>query len=134
MSFKSVIFDWGGVLIVNPPAKIAEYVADYFGVSSKQVADAWRLVEDPFGRGAITECEMWGTVCTHLGVALPTTKSLYYDAFSCAYEEQGEMFELIGDLKQLGFAIGLLAEIFLFFFGLSPNCFKKFSNFFFFFL
>ena len=25
-----------------------------------------------------------------------------------------------------------LAEIFLFFFGLSPNCFKKFSNFFFF--
>ncbi|MDP4007752.1 MAG: hypothetical protein Q8P68_01015, partial [Candidatus Peregrinibacteria bacterium] len=26
-----------------------------------------------------------------------------------------------------------LAEIFLFFFGLSPNCFKKFSNFFFFF-
>jgi len=112
---KTIIFDWGGVLIDTPGAGIVSHCSRTIGVSPQAFVEAYKLVEFDFYRGTITEPQLWQRICGMAGVNVPQqcldeTKSVWFDAFEGSYRPRGEMFELVGQLKAEGYKVGLLSN------------------------
>ncbi len=112
---RTIIFDWGGVLIDTPSAKITSHCSQALGVLPQVFLDAYKLVEFDFYRGTITEPQLWQRICDRAGVSVPPqcldhAASLWLEAFEDAYRPRGEMFELVSQLKTAGYTIGLLSN------------------------
>ncbi len=107
---KAVIFDLGGVLIDFPIPKMMEYCARSLGVTQKELVREARLLRKPFQEGAMSEDELWETICARTGAARPRSASLWEDAFRAAYREKAEVFAIVEQLQALKFRIGLLSN------------------------
>ena len=115
MNIKTVIFDWGGVLIDAPSAGIISHCSDALGITGEAFWQAYRQVEFDFYIDKISEPELWQQICEISGTALPQrcadeADSLWFEAFSTAYQPRKEMFEFVERLKAGGLKIGLLSN------------------------
>jgi len=107
---KSVIFDWGGVLIDDPRPALMQYCAKAFDVSVDvyiQVHD--KFLED-FQKGLISEQSFWGKICKELKRPKPIQNSLWGDAFRAAYSPRTEVFAFAAELHKGGYRTALLSN------------------------
>ncbi|MEK6863733.1 MAG: HAD family phosphatase [Nanoarchaeota archaeon] len=107
---KSVIFDWGGVLIDNPAPGLDAYCANALGVEIGVFKSTFKKGIGRFQIGAIHEKDLWEKVCSELGVQIPDTESLWGDAFRNSYVPKEEMFALASQLQQMGYKTGFLSN------------------------
>ncbi len=52
---KTVIFDWGGVLIDNPADGLMQYCANSLDAKAETFKNIYSTLENKFQKGAITE-------------------------------------------------------------------------------
>ena len=107
---KSVIFDWGGVLIDDPAPALMRYCADALAVPKEDYIKAHRKFAADFQTGHISEDTFWARVCGELGVPKPKTRSLWGQAFKAAYRPKADMFSLARSLRENGCKIALLSN------------------------
>jgi hypothetical protein len=80
-TIKSVIFDWGGVLIEDPNPGLMHYCAKTLCVTRESYIEAHSKFTDDFQKGAVCEDEFWGKICIELNVPKPNISSLWAEAF-----------------------------------------------------
>ncbi len=107
---KSIVFDWGGVLIDKPTLGLLNYFAHYFNVSKEQFNNAHKKYNDSFQKGILTEEQYWDNICTDLSVNKPSEQSLWKQAFKHVYKEKQDVFTLVSILKNNGYKIGFLSN------------------------
>ena len=107
---KSIVFDWGGVLIEEPSLKVFKYCAEVLQVPIKGFRHIYEKLAQDFQRGTLSEKMLWETICSELQIKKPTISSLWATAFRNAYVEKKENFMLASTLKKSGYRIGLLSN------------------------
>jgi len=107
---KSVIFDWGGVLIEDPRPALLRFCADAFGVGQDQYTPAHDMFLEKFHIGAISEQEFWLGISAELGRPVPEIHSFWYEAFRAAYVPKSEVFSLASSLHEKGYKTALLSN------------------------
>lgn len=124
---KSVIFDWGGVLIDDPRPGLLKYCADSFGLLREDYTPAHDLFLDDLHKGLISEEVFWRHVSRELSKSMPKVSSLWTDAFKSAYVPRPEIFALAYTLRRNGYKTALLSNTELptveFFHGLGYDMF-----------
>ncbi|MBI2573088.1 HAD family phosphatase [Candidatus Woesearchaeota archaeon] len=110
MSYRALIFDWGGVLIDNPAQALLDYCATRFDTTR----DELKAVLDPhfadFQRGRIEEDTLWEIAAMKLGCEKPKIFSLWGEAFRCVYQPKSEMFDLVREVRAAGYKTGFLSN------------------------
>ena len=110
---KTIIFDWGGVLIEDPAPAMLNYFADSLGLRSEALHRVARDLEAKFlkfQKGIVSEETIWEKLCFKLSVQKPGTPSLWGEAFRWVYKPREEMFSLACALKERGYKTGLLSN------------------------
>lgn len=107
---KSIIFDWGGVLIDDPRPGLLQYCAKAFGVPEKDYVPAHDKFLETFQKGAMDEEVFWTNVCAELGRPKPPVPSLWGDAFRAAHVLRREMFSMVSAMHQNGYRTALLSN------------------------
>jgi epoxide hydrolase-like predicted phosphatase len=107
---KSIVFDWGGVLIEDPSQKIFAYCAKALLITPKEFQHIYQKFTRDFQKGIISEQILWKKMCSELGIQKPTIPSLWETAFRQAYREKKEIFTLASTLKKNGYRIGFLSN------------------------
>jgi epoxide hydrolase-like predicted phosphatase len=109
-TIKSVIFDWGGVLIDDPAPGLMQYCAKALGVSRESYIDAHSKFADGFEKGTACEDEFWGKICSELNVPKPDIPSLWAEAFEAAYVPRNGMFSIAVSLQENGYRTAVLSN------------------------
>ncbi len=107
---KSVIFDWGGVLIENPAPGLVQYCALALNVSKEEYEKAYRQLSGDFQKNLISEDTFWDKISSELKVPKPKVPSLWADAFKAVYIPKKEMFTLAAELKGKGYKTAVLSN------------------------
>lgn len=107
---KSIIFDWGGVLIDDPAPGLISFCREKLGVSWENFERIHKLYLPEFQKGFISEIEFWKKVCIDLQVKPPNVSSLWGQAFRYTYSPKKEMFDLVNSLKNLGYKTAFLSN------------------------
>ena len=107
---KAIIFDWGGVLIDDPAPGLVSFCSLSLGIPSEDFETAHKLHLPEFQMGLIPEVEFWKRVCKDLKIALPSSNSLWGEAFRYVYSPKEEMFELATYLKNIGYKTAFLSN------------------------
>jgi putative hydrolase of the HAD superfamily len=107
---KSVIFDWGGVLIESPSKQIISYCAKYLNISHQKLFTTFLNLKPKFQTALISEDEFWNQICNEYNINKPTVKSLWKEAFKNSYIENKKVFSIAKSLKKEGFKIGFLSN------------------------
>jgi putative hydrolase of the HAD superfamily len=109
-SIKSVIFDWGGVLIDDPAPGLMQYCAEALGVSKEKYMEAHSKFAGDFQKGLISEDTLWQRICSDLNVPKPKADSLWADAFKAAYVPREDMFSIAACLQENGYKTAVLSN------------------------
>ncbi len=109
-AIKSVIFDWGGVLIEDPAPGLVKYCSEALGVSTEDYIKAYNKFGVDFQRDIIDEDTFWEGICGELGKPRPDVPSLWSDAFKAVYVPREEMFCLAIRLHEKGYKTGFLSN------------------------
>jgi epoxide hydrolase-like predicted phosphatase len=109
-TIRSVIFDWGGVLIEDPGPPMVRYCADAISVSKEEYIKVQREFVAEFRTGHIREETFWKRVCGELDVAVPKTGSLWAAAFRAVYQSKAGMLALARKLSEKGLKVALLSN------------------------
>lgn len=107
---KSVIFDWGGVLIEDPRPALMEYCARALGVPEADYVKAHNKWATDFQKGLIPEDVFWTRICSDLSTPKPQRKSLWGEAFKAVYRPKREMFTMVSALHENGYRTALLSN------------------------
>jgi epoxide hydrolase-like predicted phosphatase len=107
---KAVIFDWGGVLIKHPKARLIAYFSNALGAAEEAYNPIYEKFLPEFEKGMISEDTWWKNVCSELGVKKPDNQSLWGEAFRHSYNPIKEMFSLASLLKEKGYKVALLSN------------------------
>jgi epoxide hydrolase-like predicted phosphatase len=107
---KSVIFDWGGVLIDDPGPPMIRYIVEVLGVSEQQYLEKQVPFVGDFRTGKIAEGVFWERLCCVLGVGAPNEESLWGSAFERVYRPKADMFALVRKLRDRGLKVALLSN------------------------
>jgi len=110
---KTIIFDWGGVLIENPAPAMLSYFADSLGVRKEKLHSVGRNLEQKFikfQKGMASEETIWEKICFKLSIQNPGAPSLWGEAFRGVYKPREEMFSLAHALKERGYKTGVLSN------------------------
>jgi putative hydrolase of the HAD superfamily len=107
---RSVIFDWGGVLIEDPRPALMEYCARALGVSEADYVKAHSTWAADFQNGLIQEDTFWTRICGELNRPKPQRKSLWGEAFRAVYRPKHEMFTMVSALHENGYRTALLSN------------------------
>ena len=107
---KSVIFDWGGVLIEDSRPGLLRFCSEAFGVPQDEYAPVHDLFMDKFHVGAISEQEFWLGISAELDRPMPEIRSFWYEAFRAAYMPKPEVFSLASSLHENGYKTALLSN------------------------
>jgi len=109
-SIKSIIFDWGGVLIDDPAPGLMRYCAEALGVSKENYIRAHSKFAADFQKGLISEDAFWQRICSELNVPKPKAHSLWTDAFKAAYVPREDMFSIAAYLQENGYKTAVLSN------------------------
>lgn len=107
---KTVIFDWGGVLIDNPADDLQKYCANVLGVEMPVLKNIFSQYEAGFQRGLIAETELWKNICAQMNVDRPKSASLWKEAVQNVFTDKPEVFNLITKLREGGYKLGFLSN------------------------
>ena len=107
---KSVIFDWGGVLIDDPAPGLMQYCAKALGVSKEDYTKAHNTFAPDFQKNLVSEEVFWKRICGVLNVPRPQVHSLWAEAFRAIYVPKEEMFSLAASLRKNGYKTALLSN------------------------
>ena len=107
---KSVIFDWGGVLIDDPRPGLLKYFADTFGLALEVYTPVHDLFLDEFHKGLISEEAFWQKVSRKLGKPIPKASSLWTDAFKSFYVPRQKVFAFVSSLRLSNYKTVLLSN------------------------
>jgi len=107
---KSIVLDWGGVLIDNPTPGLLHYFAEYFNTTEEKFNKAHKKYEDSFHKGTLPEDSYWEKMCNDLSKNKPVENSLWKKAFKSAYQEKKAVFKLVSVLKKNGYKTGFLSN------------------------
>lgn len=107
---KSVIFDWGGVLIEDPRPGLLRFCAEAFDTPLEEYIPVHDSFLDKFHVGAIGEHEFLLGISTKLGKPVPEMRSFWYEAFRAAYVPKPEVFSLACSLHENGYTTALLSN------------------------
>ncbi len=109
-TIKSVIFDWGGVLIEDPEPGLMQYCTKALCVARKDYIKARSKFADDFHKGLICEDEFWGNICSELDVPKPKVRSLWTEAFKADYMPKADMFSMAASLQENGYRTAVLSN------------------------
>jgi epoxide hydrolase-like predicted phosphatase len=109
-TIKSVIFDWGGVLIDDPAPGLMQYCAKALKVSKEDYIKAHGKFEADFQKGLIREDTFWESICGELNVPKPKNPSLWAEAFEAAYVPRKSMFSMAASLQENGYRTAVLSN------------------------
>jgi epoxide hydrolase-like predicted phosphatase len=109
-TIKSVIFDWGGVLINDPAPGLIRYCAKALCVAREDYIKAHGKFQTGFQKGLICEDEFWGEICSELNVPKPKVRSLWTEAFKTDYMPKADMFSMAASLKENGYRTAVLSN------------------------
>lgn len=109
-TIKSVIFDWGGVLIEDPAPGLMRYCAKALCAARENYIKAHSKFAGDFHKGLICEDEFWGEICSELNVPKPNVRSLWTDAFKAAYVPRDGMFSIAASLQENGYRTAVLSN------------------------
>ena len=107
---KSVIFDWGGVLIENPTEGILRYSREVLGIGTGCMLAAYRKLIPYLQEGKISEEEFWKGVRRRTGAKGGLPASLWLDAFEHSYVEDEDVFAVAHALHGRGCRTGILSN------------------------
>ena len=109
-AIKSVIFDWGGVLIDDPNPGLMEFCAKALKVSKEHYIKAHSKFEADFQKGLVREDTFWKQICNELNVPKPDTPSLWAEAFEAAYIPRNGMLSIAASLQENGYKTAVLSN------------------------
>lgn len=109
-TIKSVIFDWGGVLIDDPAPGLMQYCAKALKVSKEDYIKAHSKFEADFQKGLTREDTFWESICRELNVPKPKNPSLWAEAFEAAYVPRNDMFSMGASLQNNGYKTAVLSN------------------------
>jgi epoxide hydrolase-like predicted phosphatase len=109
-TIKSVIFDWGGVLIDDPAPGLMQYCAKALKVSKEGYIKAHSKFEADFQKGLICEDTFWEKICSELNVPKPKNPSLWAEAFEATYVPRNDMFSMATSLQESGYKTAVLSN------------------------
>jgi epoxide hydrolase-like predicted phosphatase len=107
---RSIVFDWGGVLIENPTKGLLKYCAKQLRMTEHSLSNAYRKYAESFQKGTISEQTLWNNISPAWKNHLPRISSLWEKAFKNVYRENKEVFQLVSQLKQNGYLTGFLSN------------------------
>jgi putative hydrolase of the HAD superfamily len=107
---KSVIFDWGGVLIENPTEGILRYCRQVLGIGTGCMLAAYRKLIPYFQEGKISEEEFWKGVRRRTGAKGGMPSSLWLEAFEHSYVEKKDVFDVAHAIHGRGCRTGILSN------------------------
>jgi len=107
---KSVIFDWGGVLIDDPAPALMQYCANALCVSKQDYVKTHRRFAADFQKGRMSEDTFWERICHALNVPKPKAQSLWAEAFEAAYAPREDMFSMAASLQAEGYKTAVLSN------------------------
>lgn len=110
VTIKSVIFDWGGVLIDDPAPGLMEFCAKALKVSKESYIKAHSKFEADFQKGLIRENVFWEQICRELNVPKPRNPSLWAEAFEAAYVQRDDLFSMAASLQENGYRTAVLSN------------------------
>jgi len=109
-NIKSIVFDWGGVLIDQPTPGLIRYFIKHLNISDVQLLTAHRKYNDSFQKGIIDESTYWKGICKELKINPPREPSLWKRALKHVYRERHNMFNLAFVLQNNGYKTALLTN------------------------
>jgi epoxide hydrolase-like predicted phosphatase len=109
-TIKSVIFDWGGVLIDDPNPGLMQYCAKALHVTEESYIKTHSKFADGFQKGAFCEEEFWCKICSELNVPTPEVRSLWTEAFKAAHVPRGDLFSIVASLQENGYRTAILSN------------------------
>lgn len=109
-TIKSVIFDWGGVLIDDPNPGLMQYCAKALRLSRETYIETHSKFAGGFQKGMVCEDEFWGKICSELNVSKPDIPSLWAEAFEAAYVPRNGMFSMAASLQENGYKTAVLSN------------------------
>ena len=109
-TIKSVIFDWGGVLIEDPAPSLMQYCAKALKVSKEDCMKAHSRFADDFQKGLIHEDIFWEQICSELNAPNPKNPSLWAEAFEAAYVPRKTMLSMAASLQENGYRTAVLSN------------------------
>ena len=109
-TIKSVIFDWGGVLIDDPAPGLIRYCAKALCVAKEDYIKAHSKFADDFQKGLICEDTFWERICSELNVPKPKVRSLWAEAFKAAYVPRNDMFSMADSLQANAYRTAVLSN------------------------
>lgn len=107
---KSIVFDWGGVLIDNPVSQLVNYFANILQVTPQDLEAAYAPYQFLFYKGLIDESEFIQSICSQLNVPVPQSKSLWKTAVQISFKEKRDVFDLITQLRAKKYKTALLSN------------------------
>jgi putative hydrolase of the HAD superfamily len=109
-TIKSVIFDWGGVLIDDPAPALMQYCAKALRVAKEDYIKAHDKFADDFQKGLICEDNFWEKICGELNVPKPKVRSLWAEAFKAAYVPRDDIFSMAASMHKNGYRTAVLSN------------------------
>ncbi|MFB6613802.1 HAD family hydrolase [Streptomyces sp. NPDC085524] len=110
---KAVLFDMFGVIARLQSAESQGVLERTAGGDPRLFWEAYWSHRAPYDRGEVTGPGYWQRVCAQLGVPLDArlTAELIAADLASWSETDGSMVDLLGDLSDRGFVLGLLSNI-----------------------
>lgn len=109
-TIKSVIFDWGGVLIDDPAPGLMQYCAKALKVSKEDYTKAHGKFEADFQKGLTPEDKFWEQICRELNVPKPRNPLLWAEAFEAVYVPRNSMLSMAASLQENGYKTAVLSN------------------------
>lgn len=107
---KTILFDWGGVLIENPDHGLMDYCSKILSVQSDVLKPAFAQYEHLFQLGKIQEHNLWVAICEKLKINLPSSTSIWKNAVRSTFTDKPETYLLLKKLKQNDYKTGFLSN------------------------
>lgn len=107
---KAAIFDWGGVIALNPGGGWLNILADKLGISLEELLTHWRAAGySDLSKGMINVEEFWSRFEKSYGRDLPQDKDEIWSQGS-ALTPIPEMLTFVEELKQRGLKVAILSN------------------------
>ncbi len=107
---KAIIFDWAGVLIDNYEEEFNKYCANSLDVKPKLFRKIFSKYKSEFGKGNISEKELWKKICYELKIDNSPQVSLWGEAVKKIFTDKKGMYHLVAILKKNKYKVGILSN------------------------
>jgi putative hydrolase of the HAD superfamily len=109
MSFKAVIFDWGGVVTDDSGSDFYPQILRRYGATSEQVDRSLWLFR-PFNKGEMSEKEFWKRVAVEAELDLPDTINGTFASWPGVRANES-ILSFVASLKDAGYITAVLSNV-----------------------